>query len=407
MRLSPVGGQLTLKKEPILEHFAGTYSNLRALSERAENWICGKALPLWTSAGFDAARDMFQERLDFDGKPLENVPRRLMVQARQISVCAAAHLSGRFPAGVDLALRAARAMIKNYFEADGKPGWVFSLSPDLEPLDCKRDLYGHAFVIFALAWVLRLEKDSGFAKVIAKTLAFLDDEFADTVHGGCWDCLPRADNLRRQNPHMHLFEAYLELFETTRDADALRRCQGLRDLAVSRFFDPATSSLCEYFNHQWIIHPAPGQGSVEPGHLFEWSWLLRRFERASGQDQGEVAKAMIRLAKARGLTEPNGRIIDEIGQDGALRSAASRCWPHAEALKALAEEALLGDRSHSPAIERIARRLLDVYCPDELEGGWIDHFDENDKAVSAFMPASSLYHIYFGLDALKKIASAT
>ncbi len=370
------------------------------LHGRAERWLTESALPLWSSAGFDTRTGMFEERLDFDGSSASSAPRRLMVQARQIAVYAAASLSGRFPEGAELALRAARSMITAYLEGDGAPGWLFSVGRDGRAVNARRDLYAHAFALFALAWALRLDDDAVFGAAIDKTLDFLDSSFADPVHGGFWDSLPRPDALRRQNPHMHLFEAFIALYETTARQDILDRCRVLQELALTRFYDPASGALREYFDNEWVAHPAPGRGSVEPGHLFEWAWLLRQFEKAGGKPQPSAVRAMVAMARKFGLSPACGRIVDEIGEDGSVRVTASRCWPHTEALKALSEETWRGERAYIGDICRITRRLLDCYCVTDIEGGWMDRRDEKDKPASSFMPASTFYHIDFGLDAL-------
>src|SRR5215510_16123576 len=41
-------------------------------------------LPLWSGAGWDSVRGGFVERLNFDGEPDLEAPRRTRVQARQI-----------------------------------------------------------------------------------------------------------------------------------------------------------------------------------------------------------------------------------------------------------------------------------------------------------------------------------
>ena len=378
---------------------------LSKTATRSALWLRESALPLWGSRGFDAERGLFEEQLDFSGAPVTSVPQRVMVQARQTSVYAAAALSGVYPQGAALALRAARAMIDVYLAADGAGGWVFSVDRAGRIVDAKRDLYAHAFVLFALAWIMRLERDPVFEAAATATLEMIDKAFADPVSGGYWDCLPRADDLRRQNPHMHLFEAFVALYETTRRDDVLERCRGLRELALTRFFDPATGALREYFDNRWAVHPRPGAGSVEPGHLFEWAWLLRRYEAISGQDQSKPVAALIGLAMRHGLDAARGRIVDEIGEDGRVRAASSRSWPHAEALKALTEESVRGNPNYSLAIAPILARLSDVYCRNELEGGWVDHVDAEDRPIGKTMPASTLYHIYFGLAAVENTMS--
>lgn len=375
---------------------------LATVAARSGRWLREAALPLWASRGFDETRSAFEEQLNFDGTPVAGAPRRSMVQARQISVFAAASLSGRFPQGRDPALAAARALIANYLEADGRPGWVFSIDRDGRVVDGKRDLYGHAFVLYGLAWATRLEADPAFERAIAATLDMIDGPFADPLHGGCWDCLPRPDALRRQNPHMHLFEALLMLFETTGRADVLERCRRLAALARSRFVDPATGALREYYDDAWAVHPAPGEGRVEPGHLFEWAWLLRRYERASGEDMSAPVAALLGLATRAGLDAERGRIVDEIGEDGRLAAASSRSWPHAEALKALTGEAARGAAGLEGPIAAILARLCDVYCRADLGGGWVDHVDAEDRPISRVMPASTLYHVYFGMSAVEE-----
>ena len=371
--------------------------SLPPVSRRAETWLRETALPLWATRGFDVRAGLFEEQLSFAREPISAVPRRVMVQSRQIAVFASARLSGRFPGGGALAVDTMRRVIERYHEADGRPGWVFSIDREGRVAEGKRDLYAHAFVLFALATVMRVERDAVFEAAVEATLRFLDEAFADSRHGGFWDCLPRPDALRRQNPHMHLFEALIALHETTGRADILERGRGLRDLAVARFLDTETGALREYFSEDWRVHPGPGAGSVEPGHLFEWAWLLRRWQIASGEDQSAPVGALLRLARRAGLDPAAGRIVDEIGEDGALRRASSRSWPHAEALKALTTEAALSGAAPDPAVATILSRLLDVYCRPELGGGWIDHVDEGDRPISTVMPASTLYHLYFGL----------
>lgn len=210
-------------------------------------WLRHCALPFWATRGFDERHNAFEEQLDFSGSPVMGVARRLMVQARQVSVYAAAALSGAFPEGAALSLRAARSMIDTFFERDGAPGWAFSSDRSGRLVDTKRDLYAHAFTIFALAWAMRLDQDWRFEAALAGTLGFLERCLADGVSGGYWDCLPRPDALRRQNAHMHLFEAYLALYETTRHDNVLELCQKLHELALRRFHNPSSGAIREYF----------------------------------------------------------------------------------------------------------------------------------------------------------------
>ena len=360
------------------------------------HWARDLALPLWSARGFDAAAAMFEEQLAFDGSPVPGVPRRLMVQARQISVYALASHHRWFD-GRHLALAATQTMLDVYWARDGLEGWTFAVDRAGEIADPRRDLYAHAFVLFALAWMVRLSPDDRFVAAIEATIRVLDTRFKDRKAEGFWDCLPRGDAMRRQNPHMHLLEAFLELYDATGDPAYLTRATKLVDLAVSTFVDPVRGTIRETFDAAWRVAPAWGLGSVEPGHQFEWAWLLRRFDRATGASSDALVRALVASALEHGTDRTRGRIVDETGEDGAVRRAASRAWPHAEAVKCLASEIGRGFVEDRTDLARILVRLKDVYCPDALAGGWIDHVSECDVPISRVMPASTMYHLMFAL----------
>jgi mannose-6-phosphate isomerase len=240
--------------------------------------------------------------------------------------------------------------------------------------------------------------EARFQRAVEDTLACLDRDFADTIGGGLWDCIPRPDELRRQNPHMHLLEAMLELYEVTAERDFLDRSQALVTLALERFISSETGALREYFDNDWEAVPVDGGRIVEPGHQFEWAWLLRRYEALGGT--APAAQSAVERLIGWGLDGTDaalGRIVDQLDESGKLRLASSRCWPHCEALKILSIESRETGALATPLIERLWQRISTRFCRDELSGGWIDLLDEQDRPDSVDMPASTLYHLMFAL----------
>ena len=173
-------------------------------------WLRGEALPLWARDGYDASRARFCERLDAVGRPLDATPHRLMVQARQIFVFAhAAHL-GWMPEGAALAEAAMELLLARYGDRPpGIGGFAFSIDADGAVVDDRRDAYGHALMLFALAWLHRLNRDNRWLVIADETIEFLDLRLADPRHGGLFDAFPAKARTKRQNRHMHLLEAYL------------------------------------------------------------------------------------------------------------------------------------------------------------------------------------------------------
>lgn len=282
---------------------------------------------------------------------------------------------------------------------------MFSLDPSGTIADGRRDLYAHAFALFALGGLLKLDPgNAGYLHAVGVTTRFLDEHFADVQCGGYWDALPRPDALRRQNPHMHLLEAWLELFEATENPQSLERADDLVALATSHFIDTGSGALREFYRDDWSVHPSLGHGSVEPGHQMEWAWLLRRYQSLGGAIDDLPVAALIAAAVITGIDQTTGRVIDGTGEDGAANIHSSRSWPYCESIKALSLESAAATDDHGDLIDLLWDRLLRLYCRPELRGGWIDRLDQNDDPISTTMPASTLYHLMHALSEWKQAA---
>ena len=357
-----------------------------------KQWVVEEALPLWGGTGFDATRGSFVERLTFEGAPLHSAPRRAMVQARQIYVFSHAALLGWRPEGKAQALEAAHRLIDRYHGADGDHGWVFSVHPDGAVHDAKRDFYAHAFALFGLAWAYKLAPEPRFLSAALSTLSVLDQRF-ESPTGGYHSVLPADPGKREQNPHMHLFEAMLAWFEATGREMFLARAAELYGMMAARFFQHRTGILAEYFDGCWNPREGIAGRICEPGHHFEWSWLLRRYAALSGRGDSPIARALKDFGDRHGF-DSEGFIVDELLDDGRVHKTSRRCWPHTEAIKAEAAAAETGDDQAAARAARTIDRLLQVFLGRPVAGGWIDHVDAKGAPIVDGMPASTLYHVF-------------
>lgn len=350
------------------------------------DWLCRDALPLWRGAGFDARRGSFVERLSLDAAPEPDVPRRLMVQARQIHAYATAARRGWDRDGAALALRAADTMVAQY--AAGDDGWVFSCDAEGRVVDARRDLYAHAFVLLALASLIRLDGQARHIRLAQGTLAFLDRAMAHPA-GGYAEAWPTPALPRRQNPHMHLLEALLALHDTGRCGDMTPRIAALTDLFDRRFLS-ARGLLCEYFAPDWT--PLNPDASFEPGHHYEWLWLLSCCPGLAPRPS--TARTDLMLAQALRGTDAQGAVWASVDRNGPARDR--RLWAAMEAAKAMT---LPQGRAARPA--GLAATLTSAwqgFIAPATPGGWIDRIDADGTGLVDHMPASSLYHIVTALD---------
>ncbi|MBY0321598.1 MAG: AGE family epimerase/isomerase [Reyranella sp.] len=365
------------------------------------DWAIDAALPLWASAGFDAEHGRFEERLTLGGAPLPDAPVRLMSQARQIHAYALAARRGWHGAALGLVERAFASMVRDYRGRDDRGGWVFSIRRDGAVVDARRDLYSHAFVLLAIASYVEATGRREALALADETLAFIERDMAAPEGGGFVEELPTKGGVRRQNPHMHLFEGLLALWECSRQERHLARATALFELFAARFFQADPGVVGEYYTTD--LKPADGVVGriVEPGHHHEWVWLLRRFEQASGRPAQAHVDALYGHADRYGSDEA-GMIVGELLADGSPRAGVRRIWPVTEAIKANLIEARHGRAQGEGRAAALAVLLRDRFLTIDPPGGWLDRLDERGRCVSDFMPASTLYHLLGAIDELSR-----
>ncbi|MXV35257.1 MULTISPECIES: AGE family epimerase/isomerase [unclassified Saccharibacter] len=361
-----------------------------------KNWLTTQAFPLWSGPGFDTSRQLYQERLAFDHTPITLPALRLMVQARQIATFCQASCDGLYQQA-DQAHHCLERVEKLYYQPDGQAGWVFSIGPDQSPVNTTRDLYGHSFILFAYAWAYKHTPTPHYLQMARQTVHEVEQIF-HTGNGGFLDSFPAVDAIRRQNPHMHLLEALLTLFEVSSDAFYYDKAQSLIDFSLRNFLSKDPTMLLEFFTEGWQPAYKRGENRVEAGHQFEWSWLLSEFNRLSPQHTHlnetahHVASSLFKNGRQYGLKE--GLVLDAMTETGTLTELSYRIWPQTELMRLLVRHANAPETERLALLNSLSERFFRQFAPRKLAGGWIDRFHENESPATDFMPASSLYHIY-------------
>lgn len=327
-----------------------------------------------------------------------------MVQARQIYVFAHAAELGWFPEGARLAETAMGSLLRDFYDpAREGAGFAFSVNAEGRIVAEMRDAYTHAFVLFALAALHRLTGDRRLVAIADDTIAFIDSSLADPVHGGLFDACPVSDRSKRQNPHMHLLEAYLTLERACPGRGYLDRAAKLVALFEARLLSVEHGVLLEYFAEDWGRHPDAAKSLVfEPGHHFEWVWLLREFEELAGADLGGPITLLDLSARESGIGS-GGRVFDEVRAGGHVLKRSHRIWPHTEGAKAAVARLARADPEAPAFASTMVVALFEHFLDKPFAGGWIDHLGEDLQPIVDFVPASSLYHIFLAATELTRV----
>ena len=351
--------------------------DLPTAAVRLKRWLDTQALPLWHSLALRPGCG-FAEAMDDQATALWT-PRRARVQLRQAFVYGRAERLGWPGQGRAAAKMALAAFEANFRRADGL--CRATLDADGTILDDSVMIYDQAFNL--LAWSETGEE--------AQALALLDAlERRRHAAGGF---IEQGDQPFQSNPHMHLFEAALAWI----DAGGGPRWQALAvelaDLALTRFIDQKGGFLREFFDADW----RPASGRVEPGHQFEWAWLLTRWSKMAGEPRGAAAAHRLYEAGLKGIDSRRGVAIDALSDDLTVLESRARMWPQTEWLKA----AVILDR---PADALKAVGALTAYLDMPVPGLWRDKMQADGIFVQEPAPASTLYHIAVAIEVLTEWA---
>jgi mannose/cellobiose epimerase-like protein (N-acyl-D-glucosamine 2-epimerase family) len=334
-------------------------------------------LPIWRGPGFNASLQLpFEAVSGDDHRPLAAARYRAMACARQLFVFSQA-------GDADHAGRLFDALCR-HFRDPRHGGWFYSVDANGAPLDTTKDLYTHAFVVFACAEYFAAFDNRDALDVIGATAALVGERFA--ARDGLLNAALAADfaTVREgplQNPLMHLTEAYLAAGHASRDTafdDALAR---LAQALARAFVHAPTGCIAE-------LPIGAADNRLEPGHQFEWFYLVKRGGKllaASGLD--EALERAFDFAQRWGVDAATGGVCAALDEQGAVKDATQRIWAQTEYLRALATRGDGAARQALPLqIERFRERFLHAR-------GWYECKTAASAVARADMPSTTPYHL--------------
>jgi mannose/cellobiose epimerase-like protein (N-acyl-D-glucosamine 2-epimerase family) len=371
--------------------------SIRAAAGRLTRWLNYTVFPLWITNGVDWKGGGFHERLDLDGHPLAE-PRRSRVQPRQVYSFACAPALGWKGDVQEVCARGLRYYHETFRRPDGLA--ITLVDAKGAPKDSRVVAYDQAFALLAYANVIGFEGLDVDPRKAARALRKAIVSSYRHAGGGFEAEMPPIVPLQ-SNPHMHLFEACLAWVPLNDDAKWEALADDIGEFALQHFIDPDTGALREFFGNDW--RPADGAAGriVEPGHQYEWAWLLMRWDPTDQHGGRSAALKLIDVAEAHGLRD--GFAINSMLDDFSAHDAGARLWPQTERIKAASLAARLVGGERYWRITDDATRVLERYFATPLVGLWYDKRQPNGEFVQEPAPASSLYHIVAAVAELRAL----
>lgn len=375
---------------------SGIHSTIASLQTRLFlRWV-----PKWYEAFCDPDGG-FYERLGKGFKPVFTGQRRLVTQCRQLSIYS------------DYAVRKNQSIVpqltKNFefiVEKYHNPKtglWCFSIKDDGSVSDPSCDLYALTFVIFSFSHYYRATQDERAKKYATDALTLIDTKFRMLPHPGLAEAIDEGfvsvRAIRRQNPHMHLLEACLFANAIWEDSGFDKMADDMVGLFYQYIYDARRDALVEFFNDEFT-RPHDEKGRyLEPGHYYEWVWLLKKYEVMKGAhpSHDSTALKLLNFANRFGWDSLYGGIFDAISDEGRVMTDTKRIWPFCEALKANA--LMLEHVQNRQGLKDRVADMVKVFNKKYMQerGFWTEWLQRDLTPAADYMPGTTPYHVYFGI----------
>ena len=240
----------------------------------------------------------------------------------------------------------ALAVVMNQFWDAQHGGAFWRLDDAGHVLDDSKKIYGQAFYVYALAEFHRAFNRPEALSRATELFELMERHAHDAHFSGYFEVCRRdwseagpearlsdkdMNEKKSMNNHLHLLEAWTNLYRVQPDARVEARLRELIHLFLTRILDPRTQHLHHFFDEQWAVR----SDTCTFGHDIEASWLL--CEAAEVLRDEALLKCLRRVASRMAETTlrealgADGGIVYE-GRDGMVLDAGRECWPQAEAL---------------------------------------------------------------------------
>ena len=377
-----------------------------SLQKKFKDWFIFDAIPIWKKYGVDWDDGGFFEALDHESNPIES-PRRTRVICRQIYVFTVAYELSKANELKSIISEGYRYLLSKLQCDSGF--FAYSYSNLEKANDKKVFLYEQAFVIFVLAALFKHDSEFYFDSLeIAKNLLnkikkrwFLNQfqeqsTLIDQYH---------------TDPYMHLLEGLIlweEVLENKKMSNQNSEFKKLSDyivsLVISKFIDKKFGFIAEEYSYNW--RKLNDEFSIiEPGHQFEWSWLLIKWSRIRNCTDKikRFSIELIDFAEKYGIDKETLLVVDSISSEFKILKAESKIWPQCERLKAWFSFYKTKENDSLFELQQCYKSLENLinYLNKPFVGGWIEcKYKKNnlDKVVKS----SSFYHIVGLLDDFQK-----
>jgi mannobiose 2-epimerase len=366
-------------------------NRLNQLKKDVSENLTKNILPYWSNRMVDYKNGGFFGRIDYNDKVYPGEDKGGILNARILWTYSSAYRILKDTAYLRLATRSKDYILQHFI--DKQYGGAYrSVKSNGSPSDTRKQVYTQAFFIYGLSEYYRATGDTR-ALESAKGIFELFEKYAyDPAANGYFEVFTnkweRSHDLligestvtdeKSMNTHLHIMEAYANLYRVWPDERVADRLRNLVGLFLDKIIDPRTSHLICFMDRNW----KRTSETDSYGHDIEASWLL--YEAAGLLSDPvlleRVKNVCIKIADAasEGLQSDGSMIYEKdlaTGHENRERS----WWAHAETIVGYLNAYELTDDEKYLDNSLKCWNYTKNHFVDNSSGGWVSSVSESGK----------------------------
>ncbi|OCB70018.1 N-acyl-D-glucosamine 2-epimerase [Flavobacterium piscis] len=301
-------------------------------------------LKYWSEHTLDNENGGFTGQIDFNDNLIPTTEKGSVLNARILWSFSASYQVTKNEEHKKLATRAFE-FLSDYFYDPEFGGLFWSINVDKTPKDTKNQIYALAFAIYGLSEYYVIAKDEKALEIAINLYLQIERHSYDSINGGYLEAFTRewkpiadlrlsekdANEKKTMNTHLHIVEAYANLFKVWKDKKLQNTIIELLQTIEKHFINSETGHLRLFFNEEWMEKP----DVISYGHDIEAAWLLLQCAEISGDENLIInyKKHAIKMAEVtkEGLDDDGGLWYELDPKNNEL-IAEKHWWVQAEAL---------------------------------------------------------------------------
>lgn len=242
-----------------------------------------RILEYWEKNAPDLEKGGFIGRIDHDGKRYPDAEKGSVLNSRMLWTFSAAYQHLERESSLKMADRAYE-YLRDYFYDDTYGGAYWSVKADGKPAQTRKQIYGQAFFIYALAEYFAVSGNAEALALATETYEKLEEFSFEPEYGGYLEAFTREwqpetdmrlggggmNAPKTMNTHLHVIEAYANLYLVWPDIRLRKSLEGLLRVFENHIIDAETNRMIVYSGMDWT----PLSKNMSFGHDIEASWLL-------------------------------------------------------------------------------------------------------------------------------------